>query len=293
MNKEGQPNLEYNLVGGLFLTVREQDFRNLIEGVISAGYNHACVLPFRALTKRNAIENLKNSSLSIIHLEEAWNPTPYDFLPKAVLAGLWGFFQRQRNKQIRPPTIADALFPGKATCETLLKTLMETCPQAKLVSHQVNLTIPKERLLLEISEGLNLSASEILEISQRDEIGLVFDPSHLLSSERMISLVGQPTRKPQGEWEKQLLAFAQRVEVVDINLPRRGDIHLPEENAINNLLQGKGILAELAAAAKELPGVRFLRVEIPVPLSAQIPFSPKQKEGFQLLKAIGEVLKSA
>lgn len=292
MNEE-RPQLEYNLAGGLLLTIREQDFQSLVEGVASSGYNHACLMPFRALRNRWSLEKLSNSPLTVIHLEDAWNPTPYDFLPMAVISGLWGFLRRKMDKQARPSTIADSFFPGEATCENLLKTLMASFPQAKLISHQVNMEVPKGRLLLEINEGLNLSAQEILELSQKDEVGLVFDPSHLLPSEKTVSFAGEPTRKPRGEWERQFLTFASRLEVVDINSPRPSDIRFPERTAIDELLKGRGTLAELAKAAKELPGVKFLRVEIPLPLANQIPMLPTQRrEGFEFLKQIGEALKS-
>jgi len=58
------------------------------------------------------------------------------------------------------------------------------------------------------------------------------------------------------------------------------------------LLKGKGLLAELAVAAKEVPSVRFLRVEIRMPILTQIPMSPKQQEGFEFLREIGQVLKT-
>jgi len=66
-----QSELEYNLAGGLLLTIREGDFGHLQEDLFNSGYRYGCLLPFRALTRKEGIETLKNSPLQIVHIEEA------------------------------------------------------------------------------------------------------------------------------------------------------------------------------------------------------------------------------
>lgn len=97
----------------------------------------------------------------------------------------------------------------------------------------------------------------------------------------MISLPGLPTKQPRGEWERQFRTFQKKIEVVDINPPSKGDVA--------DLLAGKGMLKELAQAAKENK-IRFLRVEVPIPTLQQLPGSPLQNKGFEFLREVGEAL---
>lgn len=286
MSKERpNPKLEYNLAGGLLLTIREGDFQDLYKGLISAGYTHACILPFRTLTKKERIEELKISPLRVIHMEEAWNPTNEDNLAKAVLAGFLGYYKRFRGVVPGPPIVQDSFFPSKSTCERLFRELFKAFSEAKFISHEIETNFPSDRLLVEIHDGLQISSAEILDLTEEKGIGLVFDPRHLLAPEKMISTPHKPTRVQRGEWERQYLSFASQIEVVDINPP--------DKNDIQDLLKGRGILSELTAAAKTLGSVKFLRVEIPMPIATQIPMSPIQQRGFDYLKQIGEALKSA
>jgi len=281
-NPETPPHLEYNLAGGLLLTCTSKDLEKLCAEVKAAGYEYACVLPFRGLA--NKLDSL--SQITVVHLEDAWNPTPYDSLPLAVLAGLIGYARRLGGNKTHPPILQDAFFPGKATCEKLLKELMTTFSETTFISHKVTTAWPPNRLLLEIHQGLNLTPAEILDLAEREGFGLVFDPSHLLPSGKT-SLPGQPVSQPRGEWETQFNVFSRsgKVEVVDINPPKKEDV--------SDLLKGRGLLAELAAAAKEIPSIDFLRVEVMMPISSQIPLSPNQKQGFKFLKEIGEALRAA
>jgi len=50
------------------------------------------------------------------------------------------------------------------------------------------------------------------------------------------------------------------------------------------------LLKELAQAAKETQGIKFLRVEIPIPPKLQIPGLPGHQKGFDFLQAIGQKL---
>lgn len=114
-----RPKLEYNLAGGLLLTLRERDLEFLAKELVSSGYRYGCVLPFRGLTGEGAIEKLCDSPLSIVHLEEAWNPTNYDFFPMAVISGMIGQWEKFRRSQKGNPILQDAAFPSKVSCEWL------------------------------------------------------------------------------------------------------------------------------------------------------------------------------
>lgn len=274
--------LEYNLAGGLLLTVREADFKRLQEGLDNSGYRYGCVLPFRALIRKEGIDALRSSPIQIVHIEEAWNPTNEDNLGKAIIAGLLGYYRRFKGIEGPNPIVQDAMFPAKATCERLFNELVEAFPKVKFISHALNVSFPTDRLLVEVNPGIGLSASEILDQTEEKGIGLVFDPRHLLPTESTISTPGQPTKALRGEWEGQFETFKGKVEVVDINPPAKGDV--------GELLHGRGLLKELALAAQET-GVKFLRVEIPIPPMQQIPGSPLQSKGFEFLRDIGQALR--
>lgn len=286
------PKLEYNLAGGLALTIRERDFRQLCEGLADSGYRYACALPFRSLTenplgfpflKGKGLENLRNCPIQIVHLEEAWNPTNEENIAKAVIAGLL-----HRKKlfggigEFPPPQVWDGLFSSKVTCDGLFEQLYTKIEGVKVISHTFEVDFPSDRLLVEINPGIELSQSEILDISIQRNIGLVFDPSHLLASDKIISVAGEPTKPYKGEWERQFIAFSDQVRVVDINPPSLADE--------DDLFEGKGSLKELAQAAKEAGKVEFLRVEIPIPIKWQIPGLPSHQEAFDFLQAIGQRL---
>jgi len=274
--------LEYNLAGGLLLTIRERDLELLTNELVSSGYRYGCVLPFRGLTKEGAIGNLQNSTLSIVHIEKAWNPTSHDFFPKAVLAGMYGYYKRFCGDKSGAPILQDAAFPSKNTCGRLFKELYRAFPGIKFISHSFDVNFPSDRMLVEINSGVELNLSEILDTSRQRGLGLVFDPSHLLAPGKVISVTGEPTRSYQGEWERQFNAFREQIEVVDINPPTSG--------AVSDLLRGTGLLKELAQAAKETQGIKFLRVEIPIPPKLQIPGLPGHQKGFDFLQAIGQKL---
>lgn len=283
METDGSSKLEYNLAGGLLLTIREKDLEFLTKGLVSSGYRYGCVLPFRGLTGEGAIEKLQNSSLSIVHLEEAWNPTEEKNIAKAVIAGL--LHRRKlfgKKEGSFPPQYWDGLFSSKATCDGLFEQLYTKIEGVKVISHTFEVDFPSDRLLVEINPGIELSQSEILDISIQRNIGLVFDPSHLLASDKIISVAGGPTKPYKGEWERQFIAFSDQVRVVDINPPSLADE--------DDLFEGKGSLKELAQAAKEAGKVEFLRVEIPIPAKWQIPSSPLNQKGFDFLQAIGQRL---
>lgn len=286
-----RPKLEYNLAGGLLLTITEKDFQTLCYGLEQAGYHYACVLPFRAFLekplgfpfpKSRGLENLKDCPLTIVHLEEAFVPTKWDFIFPAVIKGLYGqFLNLLKLRKPFQPILQDALFPGKLTCERLFWEIYHQFPETKFISHQINFDFPGDRLLVEINPGIQMSPEQLLQTSQEKGLGLVFDPSHLLMPQRAISAPSAPTRPSLGEWERLFTIFSSQVEVVDINPPRKQDLE--------DLGKGKGVLKELAQAAKQADGVKFFRVEIPIPLAQQIPGLPHQ-EGFAYLRHLGEEL---
>ena len=274
--------LEYNLAGGLLLTITEGDFKRLQEKLVEAGFGHGCVLPFRALAKKGGVEALKDSPLDIVHFEKAWNPTSQDNLGLAVAAGILGKLKRMVGDKSEPPIVQDAIFPSKKTCDRLFEELMAAFPNAKFISHEVRTNYDSGRWLLEINPGLKVQPAQILEEAKERGVGLVFDPSHLLPSNSALSLPGQATKAPRGEWEKQFQFFRSGLEVVDIH----GDP--------NELFGQGGELRELAQAAKETTSIRFLRVEIPIPPKQQLPgVRQSQEKGFQFLREIGQALREA
>jgi hypothetical protein len=281
VEKPKNPSLEYNLAGGLLLTINEQDFLELQIGLKESGYSSACVLPFRALMKESGIQTLKQSPLSIVHLEEAWNPTNEDKLAKAVIVGLLGYYNRFRGVPGPNPILQDSFFPSTATCDKLFKDLTMAFPQVKFISHQIDVNFPNDRLLVEINAGIKLEPSELLARSEQKGIGLVFDPSHLLPTDKTVSLPNQPT-KGKSEWEKQFNYFSSRIEVVDINPPDK-------KNDVKESISGKGLLKEMAEAAKGI-GVEVLRVEIPIPAFQQLPSIRPHSKGFEFLKEIGNAI---
>jgi hypothetical protein len=283
MSAEGSkvPNLEYNLAGGLLLTINDKDFSELQSGLKESGYSSACVLPFRALTKESGMDSLKHSPLSIIHIEEAWNPTSEDHLGKAVIAGLLGYYNKFQNIPGANPIVQDAFFPSEKTCKKLFDNLLMEFPQAKFISHQIDINFPENRLLVEINPGIKLEASELLAKAEQKGIGLVFDPSHLLPTDKSISLPGQST-KNKNEWEKQFNYFSSKIEVVDINPPDKN-------NDVKELISGKGLIKEMVEAAKGI-GVEVLRVEIPIPAFQQLPSIRPHSKGFEFLKEIGNAI---
>lgn len=281
LEKASGPALEYNLAGGLLLTIGEKDFQELQNGLKDAGYSSACVLPFRALMKESGLKILHSSPLSIVHIEEAWNPTTKDNLTESIMAGLFGYYRRFRGLSGDNPIIQDSLFPSKNTCDRLFKSLIAEFPNIKFISHHLDVGFPEDRLLVEVNAGINLSPSELLTRAKEKGIGLVFDPSHLLPSDRTISLPGDPTRKVN-EWEKQWQYFSHQVKVVDINPPDK-------KNDVPELLAGHGVLKEIARAARET-GVEYLRVEVPIPPIQQIPGLRPHTAGFSFLKEIGNAL---
>lgn len=293
------PELEYNLAGGLLLTIFERDFKVLQEKVAEAGFRKACVLSFKALAKEGRVEALKDSPLDIVHIEEAWNPTNQDHLIFAGAAGVWGYAARylykhreeegilgilgQRyGKKDAPIAESDSEWPSKETCDRLFEELMVAFPGVKFISHEVTTQYDSDRWLLEINPGIELPPSQILSQSREGGFGLVFDPKHLLPSGSALSLPGQATKVPRGEWERQFQYFRSGLEVVDIN----GDV--------GELFKDGGQLRELAQAAKETPNIRYLRVEIPIPPIQQIPkVRQSQEKGFQFLREVGQALREA
>ncbi len=275
------PKLEYNLAGGLLLTIREEDFKELLGGLTKAGYQSGCILPFRALME-SGVDQIKRSPLQIVHIEEAWNPTAEDNLTKSVLAGLIGHWKRYRGDTSEPPILQDSFFPSETTCDRLFREITEAFPEVKFISHEIDVDFPDDRLLVEINQGINLSSEEILAKAKERGFGLVFDPKHLLPSRRVISQPGLPTRPLQGEWERQFKTFSDGIKVVDIN-PSSG-------NEVSDLLAGKGILKEVAEAAKEIE-VSSLRVEVVISPFQQLPGSPFHEKGFRFLEEVGQALR--
>lgn len=271
--------LEYNLAGCLPFTVSRGEFHRLLGELAESGYQYGCLLPFRALTESGSVDELKKSPMTIVHLEGAWNPTGEDNFRKAILAGLLGYGRRIAHLEGQNPIVQDAFFPSRATCDQLFKHLMIAFPAAKVISYSLDVSCPKDRLLVGVDPvGQGLSLPEISARAEMNGYGLVFDPRHVLSGPS-VSLPGQPTRVSSREWESSFQAVKDQVEVVDIHPTSRQD--LPD------LLKRAGLLKELAVAATEAK-VDYLRVEVPIPLMAVAP--PLRGKGFDFLEKIGQAL---
>lgn len=286
INAEQQPALEYNAAGGLLKTYFKEDFRHLGEQLIKAGFGKVCVLPFRAIAREGGIEALRQSPLEIVHIEEAWNPTDEENIIAGVAAA---FFHKKRlmnvltgKEEASPTQIWDGLFPAKRTCDRLFEELMAAFPKAKFIAHDITTRYESNRWLLEINPGIDMEPAAILEEARGKGVGLVFDPSHLLPSESTVSLPKQGTKAPRGEWERQFRFFQHGLEVVDIN------------GKIEELLGQGGALRELAQAAKETPNIRYLRVEIKIPPTQQIPVVSRfHNGGFSFLNDVGQALRES
>ncbi|MGB9911589.1 MAG: hypothetical protein ACPLKP_03270 [Microgenomates group bacterium] len=273
MKERKSLDLECNLAGGLPLTLTEKTFAFLCQKVVEAGYSYACLLPFRGISQKKEIPLLP---LTIVHIEDAWNPTPYDFLPMAVAEGIFGYFKRVLGDKSRS-ILQDSLFPGKDTSRKMVDYLMEIFSTAKFITHEVEMIerFPG-RTILEINPGISLSYFQFKDwLQEQQGLGLVFDPAHLLSlpTSPSISLRGRPTQN-FSQWERQWRDFLPWIEVVDIHPPTSKDLKL--------FFQRKGILWELTKATKESgSSIKFLRVEVP--------FGWR----FGLLRRIGERLNEA
>lgn len=291
-NKErvNGPELELNLAGGLLATITEGDLTALISRAEKAGFPNFCALPFRGLQKEGSVEKLADSGVSVVHIEDAWNPLTrkaYDHFLPALVAGTYGTFSRRLLRtSSNIPLIEDALFPSQETSSRIVEELMTAFPEAKFISHQASLgRVPKNRFLLEIHPGLEITREEIADWSQELGVGLVFDPSHLLQGTATVSRPGQPTQ-PGNFWEREFNYFAQtgKLEVVDIqpSSKQAGSYRQIQERA----------LRELARAAKEINSVRYLRVETRLPLGEQLPWLSR-KRSFPVLSQIAQTLNNA
>ena len=293
VDMEKSPKLVYNLIGGLPLIFSMEGWRDLCEGVKGAGFECVSALSVRPLaTEEGKDALLKEANLTVTHIEEAYKPTR-DNLGEAIFTGLVGCVRRgsdgRRNSLLSAGI--NSVFPGKKTCNDIFDWLWGLPSEPKFISHEMGVDFPKERLLVELNPGLNLSADEIIDWSVENGTSLVFDRNHLLDVSRAaISFPGEPTRVYKGEWEKQFLKFAPYLQGVDINAGSRPTV-FPRKESLE-LIQRQGSLYELAQAAKDFENIQFLRVEIPMPLFRQIP-RLSHKKGFAFLAAIGAALRGA
>ena len=214
-----RPSLEYNLAGGLLLTLTPTDLERLCSGIKMAGYEHACVLPFRGLTE--TLDPLR--PLTVIHVEKAWNPTPHDSLPVATIAGLAGYAKRFLGDQNQPPILQDALFPGRKTCEQLFQALVTTFPGTKFISHEIDFQTPRNRLLIEINEGIKLTSQELIEISHLDDFRLVFDPPIYFPLIKSLVFRGNPPASQKENGKNNLMPFLVQAELKSLisTLPKK------------------------------------------------------------------------
>ncbi|MBP8591096.1 hypothetical protein KBI33_01345 [Candidatus Shapirobacteria bacterium] len=280
------PELELSTAGALLATVQKEDFFALIERAQEAGFPNFCVMPFRAFKNRGSLKELAERKIAVIHLEEVWNPLSgraYNYLLPSLVAGGYGtFLRRVLGRSLSIPMLEDSLFPPQETASVIFKGLMEVFPQAKVISHEAFLgVLPKDRFLLEINPGLPMGKEQIVDWAQNFDVGLVFDPSHLLAENAANSFPGRPTQ-PKNFWEEQFNYFAKtgKVKVVDIH-PKHSYKEIMETP-----------LRELASAAKETASVGYLRVETPLPIGNQLPWLSRGKD-FLVLSQLAQILREA
>ncbi len=294
-----KPPLELSLAAGLPLTITEKGLRELVNRSVEAGFTKGCVFPFRGFESRHDFEAVSNPNFEIVHIMTPWTPHDVDGGFLAVAAGIKGELLRKIGYSV--PNIQDGLFPSKANCEWMLQGLLEASPQAKLVSYDVNIQFPGERLLIDIHDGIKLSPQSLRDLAQEKGFGIVFDPTHILAGEEIgFSTSGKPTRVNK-DWEGEFKIFSDAglIEVVDIN---------PTPQEEDELLASKGLWKEITQAAKEIK-VGYLRVEIPLHphwtvnglrmdkherySSASLYYPPARNEAFKFLRRIGCALKEA
>lgn len=314
------PGLELSMAAGLHRTLTKEGIRGLIKDAVKAGFRYGCASTFRGYEdifghNRDFSVLARNEGFQVVHIMNAWNPTGEDNIFKAIAAGLEGQRKRAKGDTSQPPIVQDALFPSEDKCKSMIwdgkSGLLNFFPNAKLVTYDVNVSFPSERVLIDINPGIKMSPEEFCGLAQRKCWKIVFDPQHLLPEpEVSLSVPKEPTKKVQDTWSRQfeLYSRAGLIEVVDIN-PN------PEEE--NELLEGRGRWIDVASAArinnrgvfegKEGLKIKYLRVEAPFHphwtqegLKDKLPHTysagltylpPFRKEAIEFWAAIGQKLK--
>lgn len=296
------PKLELSMAAGLPLTLSEKGLRKLVESSVEAGFRKGCVFPFRGFEKSHGFEAVsQNPNFEVVHIMTPWTSHEVDSLSLAIAAGIKGMILRKMGRSDTAPIIQDGLFPSRANCEWMLKELLTTFSGAKLVSYDVDLKFPGNRLLIDIHPGINLSPQALRDLAQERGFGIIFDPTHILAGKEIgFSASGTPTKVDQN-WEEQFRLFSEAglVEVVDINPTPLEEVEL---------LAGRGLWKEIVQKAKSAK-VGYLRVEVPLhphwtvnrlgldkiePLtSASLLYPPARNQVFKFLRQIGQALKEA
>lgn len=296
MSKETrQPDLEFNIGGALIKTCRARDLEDLVWRVGQSGIFNLSLLPLRGLTDFKAFkESLDESSINVVHLEEAWNPTKQRNLGLALFSSfIIGPIARKLDSRSEHPVKWDGLFPDKVTSREMFQEIKQTFPEMKIVSHSIKDALANDKLV-EVSRPMLTKSREVfLDFAQENGIALVFDPAHLecLGPGKTISYPAQPTINDPGSWEDHWRAFSATglVEVVDFRPPIRLSKVLLGKDDYGGLIFGKGKLSELAAAAKEISSVKFFRIGAVLP-----PLELLGSEGeIKTLSLIAKALKEA
>jgi len=313
------PKLEISMATGLHRTLTKEGIRGFIKDSVEAGFRYGCASTFRGYEdifghNRDFSVLARNEGFQVVHIMNAWNPTGEDNILKAIVAGLEGQRKRAKGDTGQPPIVQDALFPSADKCKSMIwdekSGLLNFFPNAKLVTYDVNVSFPSERVLIDINPGIKMSPEEFCGLAQQKCWKIVFDPQHLLvEPEVTLSLPNKPTEKAKDTWSRQfnLYSKAGLIEVVDIN-PN------PEEE--NDLLEGRGRWIDVASAVRSNNGgifegreglkIKYLRVEalfhphwtaerlkdkLPHKYSAGLTnLSPYRKEAIEFWQTIGQKL---
>lgn len=265
-NRHHTPELEFNLASGSIITVTSDGLEKLVTVAEGAGFKKFTMMPFRGYNPQNRIQQ----NWPVVHIEEARSPTTGENIVLSMLSALAQQIKRLDGKEAQVPTLEDGLFPGREKCKEVLSQLLQTYPEAKLVSHTILphrlIKTPSQRWLLKVNPAVEMDPQQLVDWSQETGVQLVFDPSQLmhLTREEVVSLPGQPTEVINSSLPLfHRLAEAGTVEVVDLGSNQQ---NIPD--SIECL--SKGELKELTVASREYDSIEFLRLELPIKTKDQI-----------------------
>jgi hypothetical protein len=277
------PQIIYNTAGGALQTTNAIDFTRYGNLLSDIGLEGVSALPFRT---ENIVELYQEYFPPVVLIEDAWNPGHFDNLGLAITEGIWGHLKRALGDETEPSILQDTmLFPAKATSTLLTNELMEAYPNAHFGATDFDSGFPVERTYVHLQreyQSHQMDANEILEKSHKSGSLLLYDPTHLLSPDR-ISLRGSPTKPLATEWERQLVKFSSRIAGIDI--------HASTPTEMDELLHRSGKLYELTHAGFELcQKLEFMRLEAQVPLKSQLPFAPMTDRAKLYLTSLTDML---
>jgi len=273
-NQEREISVCYNLAGSVGQTEFPSDFQRLLKDVEAAGFDSVSAHPYRGLIRSVNRDILEASNLTVAYLEVSFNPVNTRILSKyiftALACGAVGLSRRLLGDKSEPPIFQDAFFAPKYEGVVLDDWFIRTFPKIKIVGYDIRYAVPKyqDNFLIGLSPSLKTSVSQLRDIAEMSNCGIVFDPTHLISTES-VSLPNQPVT-PKDPALKQLEYLGEQVEVLDFKPFKEKKSGQPGQ--LEEFLKGqKGLLYDLVALAKSQPRMKCVRVEISEPLKAHIP----------------------